>query len=51
VDTDAVSYKVAGQLGHQTRAGNFIAGDLSTVMSPRTVINSAHNAEIFRNIG
>jgi len=26
-------------------------GDLSTVMSPRTVINWAQNAEIFRNIG
>jgi cobaltochelatase CobS len=29
----------------------FMAGDLSTVMSPRTVINWAQNAEIFRNIG
>ena len=26
-------------------------GDLSTVMSPRTVINWALNAEIFRNVG
>jgi cobaltochelatase CobS len=26
-------------------------GDLSTVMSPRTVITWAQNAEIFRNIG
>ena len=26
-------------------------GDLSTVMSPRTVINWAQNAMIFRNIG
>ncbi|MEM7717997.1 MAG: cobaltochelatase subunit CobS [Pseudomonadota bacterium] len=29
----------------------FMNGDLSTVMSPRTVINWALNAEIFRNIG
>jgi len=29
----------------------FMSGDLSTVMSPRTVINWAENAEIFRNIG
>lgn len=29
----------------------FMNGDLSTVMSPRTVINWAQNAEIFRNLG
>ena len=29
----------------------FIQGDLSTVMSPRTVIIWAQNAEIFENIG
>ena len=29
----------------------FINGDLSTVMSPRTVITWAENAEIFGNIG
>ncbi len=29
----------------------FIAGDLSTVMSPRTVITWAENAEIFKDIG
>ncbi len=29
----------------------FMAGDLSTVMSPRTVINWAQNALIFRNVG
>ena len=29
----------------------FMNGDLSTVMSPRTVINWAQNAEIFRDIG
>ena len=33
-----------------TRAG-FIAGDISTVMSPRTVISWAENATIFGNIG
>ncbi|MBV8567914.1 MAG: cobaltochelatase subunit CobS [Methylobacteriaceae bacterium] len=30
---------------------SFIAGDLSTVMSPRTVITWAENAEIFKDIG
>ena len=29
----------------------FINGDLSTVMSPRTVINWASNAEIFKDVG
>ncbi len=29
----------------------FMNGDLSTVMSPRTVITWAQNAEVFRNIG
>ena len=30
---------------------SFMNGDISTVMSPRTVINWAQNAEIFKNIG
>ncbi len=29
----------------------FMSGELSTVMSPRTVINWAQNAEIFQNVG
>jgi cobaltochelatase CobS len=33
-----------------SRAG-FMAGDISTVMSPRTVITWAENAEIFKDIG
>ena len=33
-----------------TRAG-FVAGDISTVMSPRTVITWAENAEIFGSVG
>jgi len=33
-----------------TRAG-FVAGDISTVMSPRTVITWAENAEIFGDVG
>ena len=33
-----------------TRQG-FINGDISTVMSPRTVITWAQNAQIFGNIG
>ena len=37
-------------LADLTRAG-FIAGDISTVMSPRTVITWAENARIFGNVG
>ena len=37
-------------LADLTRAG-FINGDISTVMSPRTVITWAENAKIFDNIG
>ena len=33
-----------------TRKG-FISGDISTVMSPRTVLHWAENSEIFKNIG
>jgi len=33
-----------------TRKG-FIAGDISTVMSPRTVLHWVENSEIFKNIG
>ena len=33
-----------------TRKG-FVAGDISTVMSPRTVITWAQNAEIFKDVG
>ena len=33
-----------------TRKG-FIAGDISTVMSPRTVMHWAENAEIFKDTG
>jgi cobaltochelatase CobS len=29
----------------------FIGGDISTVMSPRTVITWAQNAEIFKDLG
>lgn len=32
-----------------TRAG-FVAGDISTVMSPRTVLTWAQNAEIFKDV-
>ncbi|HLI11061.1 MAG TPA: cobaltochelatase subunit CobS [Alphaproteobacteria bacterium] len=37
-------------LAELTRSG-FIAGDISTVMSPRTVITWAENARIFRDVG
>jgi len=30
---------------------SFIAGDISTVMSPRTIIHWAENSEIFKDIG
>ena len=33
-----------------TRKG-FMGGDISTVMSPRTVLHWAENAEIFKDIG
>ena len=33
-----------------TRKG-FMAGDISTVMSPRTVLHWADNAEIFKDLG
>jgi cobaltochelatase CobS len=33
-----------------TRKG-FIAGDISTLMSPRTVLHWAENAEIFKDVG
>jgi len=38
------------KVADMTRQG-FIAGDISTVMSPRTVITWAQNADIFRNVG
>ncbi len=38
------------ELADLTRAG-FMSGDISTVMSPRTVITWAQNAEIFNDIG
>jgi cobaltochelatase CobS len=45
---EVVSAMVA--LADLTRAG-FVAGDISTVMSPRTVITWAENAKIFNDIG
>ena len=38
------------QLADMTRTG-FISGDISTVMSPRTVITWAENGEIFGDLG
>ena len=38
------------ELADLTRAG-FMSGDISTVMSPRTVITWAQNAEIFNDLG
>ncbi len=47
-DEEAVESMVA--LADLTRAG-FINGDISTVMSPRTVITWAENARIFGDVG
>jgi cobaltochelatase CobS len=51
-DTEAGRKQVANmvRVADMTRAG-FIGGDISTVMSPRTVITWAQNATIFGNIG
>ena len=51
-DTD-VGRKAVGNMvkvADMTRAG-FMGGDISTVMSPRTVITWAQNATIFGNVG
>ena len=45
---DTISKMV--RIADMTRSA-FINGDLSTVMSPRTVINWAENTEIFKDIG
>jgi cobaltochelatase CobS len=52
-EADAAAKKRIGQmvaLAELTRAG-FINGDISTVMSPRTVITWAENAKIFGDVG
>jgi cobaltochelatase CobS len=38
------------KVAEMTRQG-FINGDISTVMSPRTVITWAQNSAIFKNVG
>ncbi|MEM8919776.1 MAG: cobaltochelatase subunit CobS [Pseudomonadota bacterium] len=60
VETDIVSAKLPGadrdtvskmvRVADMTRNA-FIAGDISTVMSPRTVITWAENADIFEDVG
>jgi cobaltochelatase CobS len=51
-DTEAGRKQVANmvKVADMTRQG-FIAGDISTVMSPRTVLTWAQNADIFKHIG
>ena len=49
-DFDRKTISAMVRLADMTRNA-FIAGDLSTVMSPRTVITWAQNAEIFGDIG
>ncbi len=49
-NTDARTVANMVKVADMTRQG-FIAGDISTVMSPRTVITWAQNADIFDNVG
>jgi cobaltochelatase CobS len=51
-DTEAGRKTVSNmvRVADMTRAG-FMGGDISTVMSPRTVITWAQNAVIFNNVG
>ncbi len=49
-ETDAKTVADMVKVADMTRQG-FINGDISTVMSPRTVITWAQNAAIFNNIG
>ncbi|MBN8647005.1 MAG: cobaltochelatase subunit CobS [Caulobacterales bacterium] len=52
-ETDPVKVEILAKMvrvADMTRNA-FMNGDVSTVMSPRTVINWAQNAEIFENIG
>jgi cobaltochelatase CobS len=49
-DTGRKTVKQMVTVADLTRTA-FMNGDLSTVMSPRTVIAWAQNAEIFRSIG
>jgi cobaltochelatase CobS len=49
-DTDDTTVANMVKVADLTRQG-FINGDISTVMSPRTVISWAQNAAIFHNIG
>jgi cobaltochelatase CobS len=49
VETDIVAAKMV-RVADMTRNA-FINGDISTVMSPRTVISWAQNAEIFEDVG
>ena len=49
-NTDPKAVAAMVKVADMTRQG-FIAGDISTVMSPRTVITWAQNADIFKNLG
>ncbi|HEX7710370.1 MAG TPA: cobaltochelatase subunit CobS [Sphingomonadaceae bacterium] len=49
-ETDAATVAKMVRVADLTRQG-FIGGDISTVMSPRTVITWAQNAQIFGNVG
>ncbi|QXQ08636.1 cobaltochelatase subunit CobS [Sphingosinicellaceae bacterium] len=51
-DTEAGRKQVANmvKVADMTRQG-FMSGDISTVMSPRTVLTWAQNATIFKNVG
>ena len=45
---ETISYMI--KVADLTRKG-FVNGDISTVMSPRTVLHWAENADIFKDIG
>ncbi|MHA6316943.1 cobaltochelatase subunit CobS [Altererythrobacter sp. CAU 1778] len=49
-NTDTATIADMIKVAALTRQG-FINGDISTVMSPRTVINWAQNADIFKDVG
>ena len=44
---DSITQALAGEIA----ANRYINGDISTVMSPRTVITWSENADIFKDIG
>ena len=50
IEAESAGVSPFGRVADMTRNA-FVNGDLSTVMSPRTVITWAENAEIFDDVG